>query len=811
MNTSDLPARNVLHVFLASPSDLTDERRMARDVVDEVNRYAQQLELEISLLGWEDTLPGCGRPQELINQDVDRCQVFIGLLWQRWGQPTGVEQFTSGFDEEFQRALNRYGSTGSPEVWLFFKNIEPDRLQDPGEQPKMVLTFRKTVEASKRFLYKEFESTQDWERKIRDALMRYVLALGKQSGAKVQDVASSQPPIADQRKTLRPDSSLAPPADKRPAVEQIKELLAKIGFLLQPAEDGYLDGFEVARLALLSSSFLYFRYENEFLGIHAANALYEYKEKAAITRAEEHVILRSVLADQYDAVPGWYWFRDLDPQTATDSICSIAKDDRSEALRSRVLDMVGKYPSLFPAEQLRMPDVASEVSTESSDLVRTAYLRFLGRTGSKSDLALLMNFTADTALYVEVLHARLRILLRADPDRALTEILQVGEEYRTIEIPELKSKVSSVQTGTLIAGLETTTSWLREAIVEELAARGQLSLDRARSMLADDSMKIRAASLRALINKGENITPEQIRKILNRSDPPGLFGFPETSSIVDPEEILLWQMESLPYEEIRKLVGWYRLEGTLAYRALALWHFDRFGDRVRLDLADGFEVMRGESRADMEKEFGSAAREYLEQRETNVDEFIRNQFIAAGLAGIARNGDAEDVGLARRYLLKDFTDIQNEAIRIVERFGDGSDVESLLTISHTSYGETKIRAAQAAANLSPAIGGAVGTLLRSGNDQLVKIALIALKGRKEEKVRTAIQPLISDPNPGTRVMALAWMSTSYTTQELEEFLENYPRRDTYYYNIVCWLDRFVYCPIPVKSIFIDQLSESLAT
>ena len=89
--------RKVLTVFLASPGDLDAERKAARHAVERVNKnVAKHLGWHVDLVGWEDTLPGHGRPQALINRDVDSCDLFIGVLWQRWGQETG--KYSSGFE-----------------------------------------------------------------------------------------------------------------------------------------------------------------------------------------------------------------------------------------------------------------------------------------------------------------------------------------------------------------------------------------------------------------------------------------------------------------------------------------------------------------------------------------------------------------------------------------------------------------------------------------------------------------------------------------------------------------------------------------
>src|SRR3954470_18165980 len=103
--------RQILSVFLASPSDVTEERKATQEVVDTINStVSRDLGWSIDLLVWENTSPGYGRPQELINPLVDVCGLFIGLLWERWGQPSG--EHTSGFEEEFERARKRRKSEG---------------------------------------------------------------------------------------------------------------------------------------------------------------------------------------------------------------------------------------------------------------------------------------------------------------------------------------------------------------------------------------------------------------------------------------------------------------------------------------------------------------------------------------------------------------------------------------------------------------------------------------------------------------------------------------------------------------------------
>jgi uncharacterized protein DUF4062 len=96
----------VLKVFLASPDDVKSERAAAEMLVNGINKHLSgTLGWHIHLYKWEDAVPAYGRAQELINEAVDDCTLFVGLLWERWGQPTG--KYSSGFEEEYERALAR--------------------------------------------------------------------------------------------------------------------------------------------------------------------------------------------------------------------------------------------------------------------------------------------------------------------------------------------------------------------------------------------------------------------------------------------------------------------------------------------------------------------------------------------------------------------------------------------------------------------------------------------------------------------------------------------------------------------------------
>ena len=92
----------VVKVFIGSPGGLEDERQAAKRIVDEINQsHSEHWGCQIKLVAWEATLPGYNRAQSLINQDLDKCEYFAGVLWDNWGSKPedGDSKYTSGFEE----------------------------------------------------------------------------------------------------------------------------------------------------------------------------------------------------------------------------------------------------------------------------------------------------------------------------------------------------------------------------------------------------------------------------------------------------------------------------------------------------------------------------------------------------------------------------------------------------------------------------------------------------------------------------------------------------------------------------------------
>lgn len=121
-------ARNVtkIRVFIASPGDTIEERKAASEVVEELNKINTSDNIELELIKWEThTYSGIGEDaQEVINRQInDDYDIFVGLMWKRFGNPT--KRADSGTEEEFLRALEIHKSKARPIKIMFYFNQTP--------------------------------------------------------------------------------------------------------------------------------------------------------------------------------------------------------------------------------------------------------------------------------------------------------------------------------------------------------------------------------------------------------------------------------------------------------------------------------------------------------------------------------------------------------------------------------------------------------------------------------------------------------------------------------------------------------------
>lgn len=148
-------------------------------VVDELRRtIGASLCVDLELLRWETHVrPDVGADaQAVINRQIRTYDIFVGIMWRRFGLPT--KRAESGTVEEFDRALNLYKRYGRPKI-LFYFRTEPFYPATTAEvkQFAKILTFKRRLESSG-VLYREALTPLEFERLVREHLTGHIYLRG---------------------------------------------------------------------------------------------------------------------------------------------------------------------------------------------------------------------------------------------------------------------------------------------------------------------------------------------------------------------------------------------------------------------------------------------------------------------------------------------------------------------------------------------------------------------------------------------------------------------------------------------------------
>ncbi len=174
-----------LRVFVASPGDVAAERDHVNTVADELNRgTATDAGFVLEVVRWEThTRPDMGRTQQLILDQIGHVDLFIGIMWRRFGTPTGVAD--SGSEEEFEHALRNWRRSGQPRMLCYFSRAPAEPPATPHEATQLlkVTQFRERVESHG--LAWRYRSDSEFKDLLREHLQQIL----------VKEFAGRRPPL----------------------------------------------------------------------------------------------------------------------------------------------------------------------------------------------------------------------------------------------------------------------------------------------------------------------------------------------------------------------------------------------------------------------------------------------------------------------------------------------------------------------------------------------------------------------------------------------------------------------------------------
>lgn len=174
----------VLSIFVASPSDVAEERECLEDVIRELNKlWKNSSRIRLELVRWEtDTYPDMGSDgQAVVSRQIqDDYDIFIGILWKSFGSAT--PRAGSGTEEEFLNAYKRFQKDPeSLRIMFYFKESQVNMKDLDLDHLVQIRDFRKKIESLGSYHW-SYSDKEEFARYLRLHLTRQVEEWGKTWG-----------------------------------------------------------------------------------------------------------------------------------------------------------------------------------------------------------------------------------------------------------------------------------------------------------------------------------------------------------------------------------------------------------------------------------------------------------------------------------------------------------------------------------------------------------------------------------------------------------------------------------------------------
>lgn len=770
-------------------------------IVDDFNsQLADALGYQVELVGWENTLPGVGRPQAIINRDLDGCDLFIGMLWKRWGTPPGTEPYTSGFEEEFNRSMTRNAKEGRPEINLLLKDLDAALLADPGDHLKKVIAFKEQVFAEKKLLAGTFTDVRDFEGKFRKCIQGYVIALANKD--KASESEKDQAPLAETQTTSATEPGPTTPLSVEGAI-----FLRNFLTTAEKATDEHpLTADDVARVRLLSIIAAVHGNDQESLGSHDANLLFKARTKFEFGRRELNGLLDDGLAHfKHENVPLWHWVAAVDGfKNNILPICSVVgtTDRRVGALKA--MRLIAE-PIVDEEHFGRNEIVPLWLAKAAETAVRVAALEYLSECGQPSDLPYINEEFArnETQTTSAAANAIIRITLRDDRRAALEALytLQPSTVKQGL-LDDLFSRDAEFDGEILLRGLSHRNVLVRTTVIKLLQKRRALVASVAEPLLNDSDAEVRYAALLALVASGRSYSVEQAKAVLVRNNPAptGLALFAMSRTDTEGEAVLERYTEQFfdrltvaQLEEERSAIF-----DQNAYFALIRRNFRLRGDDLRKAVANQF-VDRFESLLEeMTKRYGTLTD--LIEKTRSLGKHLRSRFTREGLDIICSRLDAADLSLVRAMLASGSVDYSAADLQYLAKFGQWCDIPLVIaSLDRPEYGRKYTLLLSIASSTKH--DDAARTLYALGKHRLNDLLATTMPGQLLARIiplipdkafqalaDAVIVQLMRSEIEDVRKLASLKYVRAFPRRRVKAFLDEYMAADQFYYNVIYWLD-----------------------
>jgi len=795
----------LIRVFIGSPGGLEEERRAVHEIVAEVNRdHSEHWGCHFKLLGWEDTVPGFHRPQSKINEDLDRCDYFIGVLWNRWGtnpsrDPAG---YTSGFEEEFYRAEIRIHEGKMKDMLLLFKKVSIPVELEPGVDLKKIRTFRQEQIDGKINYFKDFEDLDGFKDAIR---------------SKLNDIGWKEA----RQGRVSPDDNSAPTSKTEPELLDSNQETSEGAGILDDAARSFVVRFankpdaweatlpyEIARFRLIATSVSRSGNDELHLSNHDANLIFRNYRNDTLSDQEYTALIDCGVAGlEQSNVPLWRWVAKGDMQDHALfyrlRLLATVGEDREKVNSIKVLQLLGSTIPSHDSEFNVTGVLRYWFAENTSELAFSAAISFLATNAVESELTFVEDalFDAPNSRRDKIEGAIVGILSKVSLDKALKRVCENGvDKIPETVVERLFERPASISTDTLLACLSAKSDGVRLPSARILADRSEISLETAQTLLTDSSLDIRLVAAEVLHRLGATLNEEVIKSALTLKKRGGLMGLTLSSDV-----------DTTRYDVYRRNRLLEMTEGELRSRAAEKLLFNQdelaalyekfcsksaIQKEIRDNLSDGFERYSQAQIASVKEKFGEDNKVVFDSEK--LSSFYRLRLSSGAVEVLCRVGKREDLELVRQ-VLKDFEIGANTSIlAYLKKFGEWGDIatiDGLQNISKSLNGFLALATVDYSSERAAAIlqiGRArLSDLLElelRHPTRLTLLKMITATDLRKLHDDVLLRELSRDDNECRIVFALRCVQ-ALTKSRVTALLDRYVDADAHrYYNSIHWLD-----------------------
>ncbi|MCI4569303.1 DUF4062 domain-containing protein [Lysobacter sp. CFH 32150] len=800
--------RRFVKVFLASPGDLGEERKAAKSAVDEFNALlAETYGCQVELVGWEDTVSVFGRPQETINRELERCELFIGMMWRKWGSPPDSSgKFSSGFEEEFRTSVERRKSLGRPEISMFFKEVGEEFTKDPGDQLKRVLEFKAELIDGKALLFEGFLDAKDFERKFFRCITNYVRRLAEDEAEKSAEESQAPRSTAGGVDAADVDQAEFEGPFSIEGAKFIREFVSKT----ERPNKGQITDVDIARFRLLGSLLKEPANDANTLGVHDANLLY----RAAHSRQFGHAEYRGLLSAgfrnvRHENAPLWTWLTKVQSWSPNAIIWATLGSDAEERAGALSIMRLAEEPIHEGAAFDRQTWIESWLSEDTTSAVKVAALSYLAVCGNSADVPRIrQEFDRSDSTTVSVAaDAIIRIHIKDGRNKALASLyeLRPASVNKGVLRKIFYEHGSEISAEALLEGVTQPCAEVRRIAAELTYKRGILTLELADVLISDSDARVRLFALKALTDAGRTISNDQARQILLKPNQKNAFtlsgGF-NFAGDAAYSEFKRERLMSLPMSALSEIVSTESVFAREGMIALSERKFRSMGADLRRSVDDQFEKAVVEGISDLVRKYGEGSQLVADAR--RLENHLRKDYTRLALSVLCQKSDPSDLSRIRASLGSRFVEYSACDVEYMRKFGEWADIPLLIDSLDRVSGLGGLL-----------IGGdddhfraVARAMYELGRERLPDLFLIPAPDRLRAYVLLEVADKLMRDLPNSFFLSLLKAESDFLRKvvvlkcvralpkaRLEEILSTYLSAEEYrYYNVIHWLDMAVSLP-----------------